>query len=130
MFFFFSRKRHVQIKFCKPSRTIGSSDFGFFTFLDITTHPCHPMGPRIWKLAQKNFLLHPWLAKFFVRNRKMLFLFQSLILGTPFDGSFPFFQHVLFMGFLIHIPKTQTISLNCGGTSSQGQTNIIVATFL
>ena len=27
----------------------------FFTFWGITTHPWHPKGPRIWKLAKKKF---------------------------------------------------------------------------
>jgi hypothetical protein len=27
----------------------------FFTFWGITTHPWHPKGPRIWKLAKKIF---------------------------------------------------------------------------
>jgi hypothetical protein len=39
---------------------IGCSDFGFFAFLGIATHPWHPKGPRIWKLANKIFQLHPW----------------------------------------------------------------------
>ncbi len=84
-------------------------------------------------MAQKNFQLHPWLAKIFVKNRKMFFCkLHSLILGTPFDGSLLFFQHVLFVGSLIYsyrtYQKTQTVSLNCGGTPSIGQINIIVAT--
>ncbi len=29
--------------------------FLFFTFWGITPHPWHPKGPRIWKLAKKNF---------------------------------------------------------------------------
>ncbi len=37
----------------------------FFTFWGITTHPWHPKGPRIWKLAKKIFQLHP------SKNRKM-----------------------------------------------------------
>ncbi len=27
----------------------------YLTFWGITTHPWHPKGPRIWKLAKKNF---------------------------------------------------------------------------
>ncbi len=75
----------------------------FFTFWGITTHPWHPKGPRIWKLAKKIFQLHPWPAEIFGKNRKMRFLvyFQSLILGALFDRSLPFFQHVLFMKSLI-----------------------------
>ncbi len=37
----------------------------FFTFWGITTHPWHPKGPRIWKLAKKFFQLHPWPAEIF-----------------------------------------------------------------
>ncbi len=46
----------------------------FFTFWGITIHPWHPKGPRIWKLAKKNFQLHPWPAEIFGKNRKMRFL--------------------------------------------------------
>ena len=45
----------------------------FFTFWGIATHPWHPKGPRIWKLAKKNFQLHPWPAEIFGKNRKMRF---------------------------------------------------------
>ncbi len=45
----------------------------FFTIWGITTHPRHPKGPRIWKLAKKNFQLHPWPAEIFGKNRKMCF---------------------------------------------------------
>ncbi len=45
----------------------------FFTFRGITTHPWHPKGPRIWKLAKKKFQLHPWPAEIFGKNRKMRF---------------------------------------------------------
>ncbi len=45
----------------------------FFKFWGITTHPWHPKGPRIWKLAQKNFQLHARPAEIFGKNRKMLF---------------------------------------------------------
>jgi hypothetical protein len=56
-------------------------------------------------VAKENFQIHPWLAKIF---GKFFFWYNfslSLILGTPFDGSLPLFQHVLFLGSLIHIPK-------------------------
>ncbi len=46
----------------------------FFTFWGITTHPLHPKGPRIWKLAKKNFQLYPWPAEIFGKIRKMRFL--------------------------------------------------------
>ncbi len=45
----------------------------FFTFWGITTHPWHPKGPRIWKLAKKFFQLHLWPAEIFGKNRKMRF---------------------------------------------------------
>ncbi len=32
----------------------GAVILAFFTFWGITTHPLHPKGPRIWKLAKKN----------------------------------------------------------------------------
>ncbi len=54
--------------------TLGCSDFDFFvTFWGITTHPWHPKGPRIWKLAKKIFQLHPWPVEIFGKNRKMRF---------------------------------------------------------
>ncbi len=45
----------------------------FFTFWGITTHPWHPKGPRVWKLAKTNFHLDPWPAEIFGKNRKMRF---------------------------------------------------------
>ncbi len=87
----------------------------FFTFRGITTHPWHPKGPRIWKLAKTNFQPHPRLRKFLAKTGKCIFLvwFQSLILGASFDRSLPFFQHVLFMGSLIHISNFWSLSQNC-----------------
>ncbi len=38
------------------------------------------------------------------------FKVQSLILGASFDRSLPFFQHVLFMGSLIHISNFRSLS--------------------
>jgi hypothetical protein len=61
-------------------------------------------GFGIWKKTP----FYPWLENFFCKNRKMFF-FQSLILGTPFDGSLPCFQHVLLMGSLIYIPKVMSL---------------------
>ncbi len=75
----------------------------FFTFWGITTHPWHPKGPRIWKLATKNFQLHPWPAEIFGKNRKMRFLGLVSKFRAPFDRSLPFFQHILFMESLINI---------------------------
>jgi hypothetical protein len=79
----------------------------FLTFWGIATHPWHPKGPRIWKLAKKIFNFIHGLRKFLAKTGKCVFLvwFQSLILEAPFDRSLPFFQHVLFMGSLIHIPN-------------------------
>ncbi len=42
----------------------------FFTLWGITTHPWHPKGPRIWKLAKKKFQLHPWPAEIFAKTGK------------------------------------------------------------
>jgi hypothetical protein len=66
-----------------------------------------PKGPNDLEIGKKNFHLRPWLAEIFGKNRKMCFfgVISKLILGTPFAISLPFFQHVLFMGSLIHIPK-------------------------
>ncbi len=84
----------------------------FFTFWGITTHLWHPKGPRIWKLAKKIFNFMHGLRKFLAKTRKCVFLvwFQSLILGAAFDRSLPFFQHVLFMASLIHIPNFRSLS--------------------
>ncbi len=91
----------------------------FFTFWGITTHPWHPKGPRIWKLAKKNFKLHPWPAEIFGKNRKMRFF--GLVSKFDFRshlGSLPFFQHVLFMEALIHILNFRCLSqkLHCPKT--------------
>ncbi len=99
----------VNISFVQESEavcTVGCSDFDFFcTFWGITTHPWHPKGPRIWKLAKKKFQLHPWPAEIFGKNRKMRFLglVSKFNFRSPFDRSLPFFKHVLFMESLIHI---------------------------
>ena len=60
---------------CMPSRAYSRVQWFwlFFTFWGITTHPWHPKGPRIWKLAKKIFQLHPWPAEIFGKNRKMRF---------------------------------------------------------
>ncbi len=65
----------------------------FFTFWGITTHPWHPKGPRIWKLAKKIFNFIHGLRKFLAKTRNWVFIvwFQSIILGAPFDRSLPFF---------------------------------------
>jgi hypothetical protein len=76
----------------------------FFTFWGITTHPWHPKGPRIWKLAKKNFQLHAWPAEIFGKNRKMrLFgMISKFNVRSPVWQTLPFFWHVLFMGSLNH----------------------------
>jgi hypothetical protein len=62
-----------NIPFNETGSSLGCSDFDFFTFWCITTHPWHPKGPRIWKLAKKFFQLHPWPEEIFGNNRKMRF---------------------------------------------------------
>jgi hypothetical protein len=63
-------------------------------------------------LAKKNVELHPWPAEIFGKNQKMRFfgMISKLILGAPFDRSLPFFQHVLLMESLIHIPNFRSLS--------------------
>jgi hypothetical protein len=97
---------------CQARSTVGISNrlqwFGlFFTFWGMTTHPWHPKGPRISKLAKKIFNLIHGLRKFLAKTGKCVFSFwfQSLILGPPFDRSLLFFQHVSCMRSLIHIQK-------------------------
>ncbi len=71
---------------------LGCRDFDFFTFWGIITHPWHPKGPRIWKLAKKiSTSSRP--AEIFGKTGKCdcLVWFQSLIFGTPFARSSPFF---------------------------------------
>ncbi len=46
----------------------------FFTFWGITTHPWHPKGPRIWKLAKKIFNFIHGLWKFLAKTGKCVFL--------------------------------------------------------
>ncbi len=73
------KKKIMQIVVRRPKRKIcymlGRVQWfwHFFTFWGITTHPWHSKGPRIWKLAKKNFQLHPWPAEIFGKNRKMRF---------------------------------------------------------
>ncbi len=83
----------------------GAVILTFFTFWVITTHPWLPKGPRIWKLAKKNFQLHPWPAEIFGKNRKMRFfvMISKFTFSSPVQQIFTIFQHVLFMGSLIHI---------------------------
>ncbi len=53
---------------------VGCSDFYFFfTFWGITTHPWHPKGPRIRKLAKKIFNFIHGLRKFLAKTGKCVF---------------------------------------------------------
>ncbi len=73
---------------------LGCSDFDFFfTFWGITTHPWHPKGPKIWKLAKKKFQLHPWPAEIFGKNRKMCFfgMISKFNFRSPVWQTFTFF---------------------------------------
>jgi hypothetical protein len=78
----------------------------FFTFWGITTHPWHPKGPRIWKLARKNFQLHPWPAEIFCKNRKMRFfgLVSNFDFRSPVWQIFTIFSACFIYGIL----NTQT----------------------
>ncbi len=86
--------------------TVGCSDFDFFTFWGITTHPWHPKGPRIWKLAKKFFQLHPWPAEIFGKNRKMRFfgLVSKFNIRSPVWKIFTIFSAC----FIYGIPNTRT----------------------
>ncbi len=74
----------------------------FFTFWGITTHPWHPKGPRIWKLAKKNFQLHPWPAEIFGKNRKMRFfgLVSKFNFRSPVWQIFTIFSACFIYGVL------------------------------
>jgi hypothetical protein len=74
------------------------------------------------EIGKKNFQFHPWPAEIFGKNQKMRFfgLVQSLILGALLDRSLPFFQHVLFMESLIHIPKYESKTVVTREWSRQG----------
>ncbi len=74
----------------------------FFTFWGITTHPWHPKGPRIWKLAKNNFQLHPWPAEIFGKNRKLRFfgLVSKFNFRSPVWQIFSIFSACFIYGFL------------------------------
>ena len=76
----------------------------FFTFWGITTHPWNPKGPRIWKLAKKNFKLHPWPAEIFGKNRKMRFfgMISKFNIRSPVWQIFTIFSAC----FIYGIPNT------------------------
>ncbi len=64
-------------KFIWAPCALGCSDFWFFsTVWGKTTHPWHPKGPRICKLAKKNLQLHPWLAKILAKTEKCVILYN------------------------------------------------------
>ncbi len=85
---------------------VGCSDFDFFTFWGITTHPSHRKGPRIWKLAKKIFQLHPWPAEIFGKNRKMRFfgLVSKFNFRSPVWQIFTIFSAC----FIYEVPNTHT----------------------
>jgi hypothetical protein len=74
----------------------------FFTFWGITTHPWHPKGPRVWKLANKNFQLHPWPAEIFGKNRKMRFfgMISKFNFRSPAQQIFTIFSACFIYGVL------------------------------
>jgi hypothetical protein len=76
----------------------------FFTFWGITTHPWHPKGPRIWKLAKKIFKLHAWPAEIFGKNRKMRFfgMISKFNVRSPVWQIFTIFSAC----FIYGIPNT------------------------
>ena len=74
----------------------------FFTFWGITTHPWHPKGPRIWKLAKKIFQLHAWPAEIFGKNRKMRFfgMISKFNVRSPVWQIFTIFSACFIYGIL------------------------------
>ncbi len=97
-----------------PRCTLGCSDSDFFTFWGITTHPWHPKGPRIWKLAKKNFQLHPWPAEIFGKNRKLRFfgLVSKLNFRSPVLQIFTIFSACFIYGFFITLKKFEVSNKN------------------
>ncbi len=84
-------------------RALGCSDFDFFfTFWGITTHPWHHKGPRIWKVAKKNFKLHWWPAEIFGQNRKMCFfgMISKFNIRSPVWQIFTIFSVSFIYGIL------------------------------
>ncbi len=86
--------------------SLGCSDFYFFSHFEVQPpipDTLRAQGFGNWQKKIFNFI--HGLRKFLAKTGKCVFwvLFQSLILGAPFDRSLPFFQHVLFMESLIHI---------------------------
>jgi hypothetical protein len=88
----------------------------FFSFWGIATHPWHPKGPRIRKLAQKIFQLHPWPAEIFGKNRKMRFfgLVSKFNFRSPVWQIFTIFSACFIYGILntltkFEVSKSKTI---------------------
>ena len=88
----------------------------FFTFWGITTHPWHPKGPRIWKLAKKIFQLHPWPAEIFGKNRKMRFFgtISKFNFRSPVQQIFTIFLAWFIYGILnthkkFYVSKSKTV---------------------
>ncbi len=91
---------------------VGCSDFDFFHILRYNHPSLTPLGPKDLEIGKKILQLHPWPAEIFGKNRKKPFfgLVSKFNLGALFDRSLPFFQHVLFMESLIHIPNLRSLS--------------------
>ena len=88
----------------------------FFTFWGITTHPWHPKGPRVWKLAKKIFQLHPWPAEIFGKNRKMRFFgtISKFNFRSPVRQIFTIFLAWFIYGILnthkkFYVSKSKTV---------------------
>ncbi len=88
----------------------------FFTFWGITTHPWHPKGPRVWKLAKKKFQLHPWPAEIFGKNRKMRFFgtISKFNFSSPVRQIFTIFLAWFIYGILnthtkFYVSKSKTV---------------------
>ncbi len=86
----------------KQDYVLGCSDFDFFTFWGITTHPWHPKGPWICKLAKKNFQLNVWLAQIFGKNRKRRFfgMISKFNVRSPVWQIFTIFSACFIYGIL------------------------------
>ncbi len=101
----------MMLKSCHPmAYTVYIRVQWFWLFshfeVHITTHPWHPKGSRIWKLAKKKFQLHPWPAEIFGKNRKMRFL--GLV--SKFNFRSPVWQifTIFSAGFIYGILNTHT----------------------
>ncbi len=100
----FTKFWHKRAIFCAPTVLYIRVQWFwlFFTFWGITTHPWHPKGPRIWKLAQKKFQLHPWPEEIFVKNWKMRFfsLVSNFNFRSPVWQIFTIFSACFIYGIL------------------------------